>query len=141
MDATQTVITTKAPAMQVNESPSLCNFIFQYSSFCSQISTMWCKFSALDLQVLLQTTKTLTFNEEKQSLKPLRVLLLLLLLTFVHGFYPTLLIAHWPPTTVNTGQPVFRKKPQRRHRHHVRRADTGVAYLDGFSPCERSENF
>ena len=34
---------------------------------------------------------------------------------------------------------MFRTKPQRRHRHHVRRADTGVAYLDGFSPCERSE--
>ena len=34
---------------------------------------------------------------------------------------------------------MFRKKPQRRPRHHVRRADTGVAYLDGFSPCEQSE--
>ena len=34
---------------------------------------------------------------------------------------------------------MFKMKPQRRHRHHVRRADTGVAYLDGFSPCERSE--
>merc|ERR1712223_1535951 len=40
-------------------------------------------------------------------------------------------------TTVNTGQPVFRKKPQCRHHHHVRHADTGVAYLDGFSPCEQ----
>ena len=34
---------------------------------------------------------------------------------------------------------MFRKKPQRRPRHHARRADTGVACLDGFSPCEQSE--